>query len=76
VSKPVNVLIMGKLGAASIADVAKAGAARISLGSAPGYAAYGALVEIGEAIGRDGDFKGLSAHAGGARRIRSWLSTH
>jgi 2-methylisocitrate lyase-like PEP mutase family enzyme len=74
VSKPVNVLIMGGLADASLEDLAKAGVARVSLGSAPAYAAYGALVEMGAAVVRDGDFKSVSAHGEGAKRIRGWLA--
>lgn len=54
VSRPVNVLVMGRLAGASLDDLAQAGAARVSLGSSLAYAAYGALVEMGEAIAGGG----------------------
>jgi len=73
VSRPVNVLVMGRLAGASLDDLAQAGAARVSLGSSLAYAAYGALVEMGEAIA-GGGFASLGAHAAGAKRIRNWLS--
>lgn len=72
VSRPVNVLAPGRHGA-SLEELAEAGVARVSLGSNLAYAAYGALVSMGEAIARDGDFKSLSAYAGGAKRVGAWL---
>jgi len=74
VSKPVNVLIMGGLSGATLDDLAKAGVARVSLGSSLAYAAYGALVEMGAAISGEGGFASLASHAAGAKRIRTWLS--
>jgi 2-methylisocitrate lyase-like PEP mutase family enzyme len=73
VSKPLNVLAIGAVAAASLADLARAGVARVSLGSSPAYAAYGALVEMGEAIARDKGFAALNLHAAGARRIKAFL---
>ena len=43
--KPVNVLAYGPLREATLEDFANAGAARISVGGALGYGAYGALIE-------------------------------
>ena len=44
-----------------------------SVGGGLAYGAYGALVAMGEAIARDGDFKSLGANAEGAKRIRGFL---
>ncbi|MEQ1929931.1 MAG: isocitrate lyase/phosphoenolpyruvate mutase family protein [Parvularculaceae bacterium] len=71
-SKPVNVLAPGRHGA-SLKDLAAAGVARVSVGGGLAYGAYGALVAMGEAIARDGDFKSLGANAEGAKRIRGFL---
>ncbi len=73
VGRPVNVLAPGKITNASVASLADAGAARISLGGGPAYAAYGALVDLGEAIARDGDFRALAAFGPGAKRVRTFL---
>lgn len=72
VSRPVNVLAPGRHGA-SLKELAAAGVARVSLGSNLAYAAYGALVSMGDAIARDGDFKSLAAHTG-ARRVGGFMS--
>jgi 2-methylisocitrate lyase-like PEP mutase family enzyme len=73
VSKPLNVLVMDRLAEARLADFAAAGAARLSLGSALAYAAYGALAAIAETIRREGAFASMSAHDAGANRVRSFM---
>jgi 2-methylisocitrate lyase-like PEP mutase family enzyme len=66
VAVPVNVLAAGPLTAASRAELAAAGTARISLGSGLARLAQAALVRAaGEIIG-GGDFRGLAAAARGS----------
>jgi 2-methylisocitrate lyase-like PEP mutase family enzyme len=66
VSRPVNVLARPNL---SIAEIAGAGARRISLGGALAWAAVGGFVAAAERIRDDGDFSGLGSPA----RLREWL---
>lgn len=74
VSKPINVLVMGKLADARLEDFAMAGAARLSLGSALAYAAYGAFASIADGMMRDGAFSAVSAHAAGAGIVRKFMT--
>ncbi len=73
VSKPVNVLVTGKLSGCSLEDFAEAGAARISVGGALAWSAYGSLVETARAVLAAGRFDALTAHADGAKAVRSAL---
>lgn len=73
VSKPVNVLIYGKLSEHKLEDFAKAGAARLSIGGGLAWPAYGALAEIADAIRSGGDFAALKSHAAGAAKVRKFL---
>ncbi|HEV2374701.1 MAG TPA: isocitrate lyase/phosphoenolpyruvate mutase family protein [Streptosporangiaceae bacterium] len=58
VSRPVNVLAVPGL---SFADIAAAGAHRVSVGGALTWAAADALVQVATAIRDQGDFSGLGA---------------
>ncbi len=62
---PVNVLAAGDLVAASRADLAAAGAARISLGSGLARLAQAALIDAAGAILARGDFRRLAEGAAG-----------
>lgn len=57
--KPVNVLAVGPYAKYSLADFAKIGIARISLGSALARVTHRAIHDTGKAILADGDFAGL-----------------
>ena len=67
VSKPVNVLARPKL---SFADIAEAGAQRVSLGGSLAFLAVAAMAEAAEAIRDEGDFGPIALD----KRIVSWLS--
>jgi 2-methylisocitrate lyase-like PEP mutase family enzyme len=67
VSKPVNVLAHPKL---SMAEIAEAGAQRVSVGGALTWVAMGALVTAAERIRDDGDFSALSVPP----EVRKWLA--
>jgi len=58
VSKPVNVLAFAALGL-SFAEIAAAGAQRVSVGGWLTYTAMNAAVEVAERIRDEGDFSGL-----------------
>jgi 2-methylisocitrate lyase-like PEP mutase family enzyme len=66
VSRPVNVLARRNL---TLAEIAGAGARRISLGGALAWSAVGGFVEAAERIRDSGDFWGLGSPA----RLREWL---
>jgi 2-methylisocitrate lyase-like PEP mutase family enzyme len=68
VSKPVNVLAFGRLGL-SFAQIAEAGAQRVSVGSGLTWAAVNGAIEAAEAIIDGGDFSGL----GTPGRVKEWL---
>jgi 2-methylisocitrate lyase-like PEP mutase family enzyme len=59
-SKPVNVLARPKL---SMADVAGAGARRVSVGGSLAWVAYGALADVAAEIRDAGDFSGIAVPA-------------
>jgi len=67
VSKPVNVIARPKL---SFAELAEAGAQRVSVGSSLAFVALAAWAEAAEAIRDDGDFGPLTF----SRRLPDWLS--
>lgn len=73
VSKPVNVLIYGKLAEHRLEEFAEAGAARLSIGGGLAWPAYGALAEIAEGIRTSGGFSGLKSHTAGAAKVRKFL---
>ena len=66
VSRPVNVLARSDL---SFAEIAEAGAQRVSVGGALTWAAIGAFVEAAAAIRDRGDFSSL----GDSSVLQSWL---
>jgi 2-methylisocitrate lyase-like PEP mutase family enzyme len=63
---PVNVLAVGPLTALSRGDLAGAGAARISLGSALARVTHGALIEAAREVIGQGDFRRLATGAKGS----------
>ncbi len=63
---PVNALAAGPLAAATLADFAAAGAARISIGSGLARVAHGALAAAAREILADGRFESLGRGAKGA----------
>ena len=67
VSKPVNVLARPTL---TMAEIAEAGARRVSVGGALTWAAVGAFVEAATAIRDRGDFSSLGDSSG----FQTWLS--
>jgi 2-methylisocitrate lyase-like PEP mutase family enzyme len=66
VSRPVNVLARPNL---TVAEIAGAGARRISLGGALAWSSVAGFVEAAERIRDSGDFSGLGSPA----RLREWL---
>jgi 2-methylisocitrate lyase-like PEP mutase family enzyme len=70
VGKPVNVLVYGKLAAHSVKEFAEAGAARLSLGGALAFSAYGAMVEMAQSIRSSGRFQSLGEHRTGIGAIK------
>lgn len=74
VSKPVNVLILGKLAQYSVADFAEAGAARLSIGGGLAWNAYGTLGAATEML-TEGRFDMLSANRDGAKKIAPYLKS-
>jgi 2-methylisocitrate lyase-like PEP mutase family enzyme len=66
VARPVNVLTFGDL---SFAEIAGAGAQRISVGGGLTWVAVRALADAAQAIREDGDFTKLGAHV----PLREWL---
>ncbi len=71
-SKPVNALAAGEWSRLSLADHARLGVARISLGSALARVTHAAVLDVGRAILSEGDFTGLARAAPG-RRIDAML---
>jgi 2-methylisocitrate lyase-like PEP mutase family enzyme len=63
---PVNVLAVGSLTALSRGDLAGAGVARISLGSALARVTHGALIEAAREVIGQGDFRRLATGAKGS----------
>ncbi|MBB5518320.1 isocitrate lyase/PEP mutase family protein [Amphiplicatus metriothermophilus] len=74
VSKPVNVLAIGKLAGASLAELAEAGAARVSIGGLAAWFAYGAMAQAAAAMLREGRFEPLLPPAEGAKAVRAALA--
>lgn len=74
VDKPVNVLVLGGLVRHNIEEFAAAGVARLSLGGALAFGAYGSLFETAPAILRDGSFAALASNREATKRIKDWLA--
>ncbi|VAV93678.1 Probable carboxyvinyl-carboxyphosphonate phosphorylmutase [hydrothermal vent metagenome] len=72
VSKPVNVLIIGKLTQHSVAEFADAGAARLSVGGGLAWSAYGTLADAATML-TDGSFDALTANSDGAKTVAQFL---
>lgn len=72
VSKPVNVLIIGKLAQHSVAEFAEAGAARLSIGGGLAWSAYGTLANATKML-TDGSFDCLGANKDGAKTVAKFL---
>lgn len=72
VSKPVNVLIFGKLAQYSVEDFAEAGAARLSIGGGLAWSAYGTLASTKSMLS-DGKFDALDAYRSGAKIVAPFL---
>jgi len=72
VDKPVNVLVCGELLDTSLEALAEAGAARISVGGALAFGAYGAFAEAANAL-HGGAFSALSRGRDGAKIVRDVL---
>jgi 2-methylisocitrate lyase-like PEP mutase family enzyme len=68
VAKPVNVVASGRLGM-TFAEIAEAGAQRVSVGGGLTWAATNAAIEAAERVIDDGDFSGM----GTPGRVREWL---
>jgi 2-methylisocitrate lyase-like PEP mutase family enzyme len=74
VDKPVNVLVLPGLVRHSIEEFAAAGVARLSLGGALAFGAYGSLFETAQLILRDGSFNALAGNREVTKRIKDWLA--
>ncbi len=74
VTRPVNVLVMGALARCSVEDLAAAGAARVSLGSALASEAYAAFAEQAEAIRSGGCFDMFGGRREAQAKVRTILS--
>ncbi len=72
VSKPVNVLLRGKLMKHALKDFAAAGAARISIGGGLAWSAYGTL-GAAAAMLEEGTFDCLTANAAGGAVVNRYL---
>ncbi|MNL73724.1 hypothetical protein D3C87_1992250 [compost metagenome] len=59
--RPVNALVYGDFGL-SVADIAAAGARRISIGGALARAAWAAFIEATRLIAEEGSFKGFAGN--------------
>ncbi len=72
VSKPVNILIIGKLAEHTVDEFAAAGAARLSIGGGLAWSAYGTLAN---AVGmlKDGNFSCLADNKAGAKTVAQIL---
>jgi 2-methylisocitrate lyase-like PEP mutase family enzyme len=68
VSKPLNVLAFSRLNL-KFAEIAEAGAQRVSVGGGLAWSAVNGAIEAAERIIDDGDFSGL----GTPGRVREWL---
>ncbi len=71
-SKPVNVLVIGKLAEHTVEEFAAAGVARLSIGGGLAWSAYGSLANATEML-KDGSFNCLSANKDGAKTVAQTL---
>lgn len=69
VSKPVNVLVHRGLVRNTVEEFAAAGVARVSLGGALAFSAYGAMAEMAAAIREKGAFTDFGRHAAGGKLV-------
>lgn len=72
VSKPVNVLVIGKLAQHTVVEFAEAGAARLSIGGGLAWRAYATLADA-TAMLADGRFDFIGSNRDGARKIGPFL---
>ena len=72
VAKPINVLILGDLKQHSVAEFARAGAARLSIGGGLAWSAYGTLSDA-QAILKDGAFAAIGGKSEGAKIVAQYL---
>lgn len=72
VSKPVNVLIIGKLAQHSVEEFAQAGATRLSIGGGLAWSAYGTLANAATMLS-EGSFSSLATNRDGAKKIAPFL---
>lgn len=72
VEKPVNVLVMGSLAQHSVEAFAEAGAARLSIGGALTWSAYGTLNNASSIL-TDGKFDSLNTNTEGAKAVTTFL---
>lgn len=73
VSKPVNILVLGKLAQYSVDEFAAAGVSRLSVGGALANVAYASLADAASMLS-DGRFSCLSANAAGVATVSAFLS--
>ena len=67
-------LVLGGLVRYTIEEFAAAGVARLSLGGALAFGAYGSLIETAQVILRDGSFDALARDREVTKRIKGWLA--
>jgi 2-methylisocitrate lyase-like PEP mutase family enzyme len=72
VSKPVNILVLGKLVQHSVEEFAEAGAARLSIGGGLAWAAYSSLANAASILS-DGDFGCLNIDRENAKTVGQFL---
>ena len=72
VTKPVNILIIGKLANHTVAEFADTGAARLSIGGGLAWSAYGTLADAAGML-KDGKFDSLGANKAGAKTVAQFL---
>ena len=72
VSRPVNVLLYGALAKESLESFGAAGVARISIGGALGFSAYGAFTDAAARLG-EGELTASSFARDGAATLRKFL---
>lgn len=74
VDKPVNVLVLAGLVQHNLEEFAAAGVARLSLGGALAFGAYGSLFETAQAMLREGTFNVLAPNRERTKHIKNWLA--
>ena len=73
VSKPVNALVFGSF-APSLADFARAGVARVSVGSTLGYGIWSGVAAAAEEMLGSGEFSIMAKAAASAPSLKKFLS--